>query len=179
MERDEKNKELYLQFPDDLTIEDFVYHYDNGESIFLDEWALAYLLTKEICFINTRPYVTYPWEPKEKWGEHISEESTVVVFVNTSDVFAWGGADAECLGFKSQVADDSSPLYHLLRCCLEDEVYGSVRWACIKRNQQPQKPFRDRMKEAGVWDDVMEALPANGYDGFLEERLRRENANSA
>ena len=44
-------------------------------------------------------------------------------------------------------------------------AHGSIaidRWACLKMNRQPWTPRHiNRIKEAGLWDEELEALPAD------------------
>ena len=78
------------------------------------------------------------------------EPATLTLYVNCSDLFAWGCADAELLSW------DELPEY------LEFQKRGeSDLWCAIKRQMQPQPPVIKRLKEAGKWDERWEALPAN------------------
>ena len=134
----------------------------NGEMIrrtFDDSKALSYLLRKDVLFLNTRPYIENPWAPKEK--RVVSESDTIVVFVNCNDVFAWGGADAETITGSDEVNFETNELYRLTSCVIDNEKWGSTKFACWKRNLQPQKPVANDMKKDGVWDDFMESLPKN------------------
>jgi len=88
--------------------------------------------------------------------------------VITSDYFAWGCADADEIAL-----DDLNNLFFLV---LADRRYGSVRWACLKRNEKPQFPLEKQMREAGAWDEVMEALPPNKYDQYRREKRASEVA---
>ena len=124
--------------------------------------AVAFLLEEDVLFINSRPYVEAPWQPKEEWT--ISENYTIVVFVLCNDVFAWGCADAEELDY-SERNEEKNELKELLEFHLNcDKGWGSVKWVCKKRNEQPQAPMITAMKEVGAWNDMMEALPLNKYD---------------
>ena len=120
--------------------------------------AVAYLLGRDIAFLNQRRYVTNPWDAEEKW--EISDGPTVCVFVNVSDVFAWGCTDSEHITFGEHDGEPSE-LRNLVNDVLEDEAWGAAKWACKKRNMQPQAAVIKQMKEAGVWDDVMEGLREN------------------
>lgn len=68
-----------------------------------------------------------------------------------NDVFAWGCADVEELPY--------SEIMPLWRAWKADKVWGTAKWCCRQRNMKPQQPVIRRMKEAGVWDEAMEALP--------------------
>lgn len=158
------------------TFEDFSDHYEmDGKKryYFREEKALAYLLRKGICFLNSRPYVENPWDPKGKW--EISEKSTTVVFVNCNDLFAWGSADGEEVAAGECV---NSELANLLRHVLDDPVYGTDKWCCKKRNEKPQKPIEEKMREGGHWDDEMEKLPDNYYWANLKKRKEEKENES-
>ena len=83
------------------------------------------------------------------WHDH-----AVAWFMNCSDVFAWACADCEPF--------DLSELEKFYRMSLGK--WGTLKWVCIKRNQQPQPPIIKDMKAQGAWDETMEALPANTMD---------------
>ena len=140
-----------------LSMEDFLSDPKDGEQEFYAGEAIAYLLDKEVLFANVRPYVVNPWDPKDK---QVMKESTIVLFVNTSDVFVWGGADALPITFNNEINIETNDLYRLTTYVLADELHGSIKYACWKRNLQPQKPRIDQMKNCGTWDDFMESLPA-------------------
>lgn len=110
--------------------------------------ALAYLLLDGVCFINQRHYAFKQ--------DCASEGQTTVVFVLTNDVFAWGCADGDDLPTSEIV-----PLYRLWR---QDNVYGPVKWACRRRQCQPQQALIDAMKQHGAWDDELALLPANPFN---------------
>ena len=107
--------------------EDFVWEWwHDGETIiaFEEEKALAYLLQERVCFLNVRPYITNPYQPKEKW--EVSKGQTIVVYVNCSDTFAWGGSDGEELSTNEDVIDGvTDDLHYLLKLYLEDKKWGS------------------------------------------------------
>ena len=133
-------------------------------------YALAFLLREGVCNINTRPYIVNPWDAEAE--REVSAESTIVVFANTNDLFAWGVADAEEIEFDDDVGDEDSVagLYGLLKLHLADRHWGWARWACIKCDEQPQGPVREAMERAGVWDEVLAALPENVCDKMIEEK---------
>lgn len=136
------------------TVDDFVV-----EHTYLNqEKALAYLLANDHMFVNNRQYVTNPEAPK---GEYDVSNETIVVFVLCSDVFAWGCADAETVTGDDVLDVEKNELYRLLTYVLDNEKWGSVKYACWKRNMQPQGPLVDKLKADGVWDDWWEALAAN------------------
>lgn len=123
----------------------FIERGDGKKDIFDEPTALAWLLLDETCFCNTGKF---------------HDESTVVCFVNCSDLFAWACADGE-----NVTCDELEPL---CRAIIKDGSWGSDKWCCKKRNQQPQPPIIKAMKEAGVWCDEMEALPANTQDAEVQ-----------
>ena len=147
-------------YPDDLKLSDFVLDMSthNLPDSFLVEEAISYLLNQEVLHANSRPFISNPWMPREKW--EIGEE-TLVLFVLCGDTFAWGGSDSEPVTYSEDI---DSELYKLLEFHLENKTYGVTKWVCIRRNQQPQKPLADAMKRQNVWNDVMESLPHNRYD---------------
>ena len=111
----------------------------DGEERCAEEQALSILLEHEVLFCNTAI------NPK-----------TVCLYVLCNDIFAWALADAEDF-----TTLDISPLYKLWE---KNHIWGPVKWVCMKRNQKPQRPVEKSMREAGAWDEDMEALPPNIYD---------------
>jgi hypothetical protein len=109
---------------------------------FDEDEALAEMLKAGILFSNTREYL---WQG-EKQGE------TVVLFVNCNDIFAWACADAEDVK-ESEVKD----LYQMWK----KDGWGIVKWACKKRNLQPQQAMVKMMKENDGWEDWMSKLQVN------------------
>lgn len=77
-------------------------------------------------------------------------DPTLALLLNCSDTFAWGCADAEPI-----TLEDLPALY----TAWQTGVYGTTSWVCKKRGRRPQAPLEKRMREAGAWDDEMEALP--------------------
>lgn len=158
--------------------EDFIYEFtlDPGDEdkiiVFCEVKALAYLLNEKILHINTRPYIENPYDDKNKWV--LAKKETIVVFVNCNDVFAWGCADSEEIESSEQIYKDKvNWLSELLKYHLDDPKWGSVKWCCKKRNQRPQEPLVNRMKEENVWDKEMESLPNNYEDRELHDSFRR------
>ena len=112
------------------------------------------LLKNNVLLVNSRNY-NYNFSNTETGH-------TLVLFVICSDVFAWGMADAEDISLS-----ELPTLYNMDKV---DKKWGSTKWCCIKRNEQPQKPVREMMQKEGVWDDNMEKLPVNRYDTMCKER---------
>ena len=54
-------------------------------------------------------------------------------------------------GVEIQNSDESdiekNELYRLMAYVMENREWGSTKWACWKRNEQPQEPVADKMKE--------------------------------
>ena len=114
-----------------------------------EEAALSILLREGVLFSNT--------------GE-FDGDKTVCLFVNCNDLFAWACADAE--HFKHHEIPE---LYR----AWESGSWGVERWCCIRRNQKPQKPAEKIMREKGMWDDVMDALPDNTQDVEVQGQFAR------
>ena len=114
-----------------------------GEEVFEVEDALAVLLADSDVFINA------------------DKDGKLVLLMNCNDVFAWACADCEPLEYS-----EIEQLYRASR-----DKWGSTKWVCVKRNQQPQPPIvKDMMKE-GAWDETMEALPSNTMDAETRAAL--------
>lgn len=113
-----------------------------------EEQILSILLKDEVLFCNSRDFID-PWTKKPSG-------KTIVLFVNCSDIFAWGCADAENL-----TTSDILPLYKLYAV---NKTWGPAKWCCFKRNEKPQRPVEKAMREAGVWDEAMDSLNPNYYD---------------
>lgn len=143
------------------SIDDFILKYgkEDDEKVFERDKALVYLLEKKVLFSNTRPYIENPYDPKEK--HIVSESATIVLFVNCSDTFVWGCADGIEIDANDKTDLETNELYRLTSYVIDNEKYGSDKFACWKRNLQPQKPVIDKMKKDGVWDEFMESLPKN------------------
>lgn len=83
------------------------------------------------------------------------------IYVNCSDVFAWGCADAEDFNDEQLL-----PLFKLFK---KDQSWGTAMWCMIQRKERPQKPVEDAIRKSGICDfDAFIAehgLRANIYDG--------------
>lgn len=126
-----------------------------------EEIALAKLLVDDICFLNTRPYVSFTGWPKNgkepNWDYTPDNcKKTTVVFVNCNDVWFWACADAEPV--------TTTEIPDLYRMHIQNKKWGSLKWACKKRDMQPQAPIRRDMKKEGAWCELMESLPPNPDD---------------
>lgn len=139
------------------------------KGMFLEENALSYLLKEDVLFCNCREYVDPDWgKEKRKEGEErkltISGE-TIVLFVNCNDIFIWECADAEDL--KSNEIEDLYVMYKIYK-------FGTEKWACLKRNEKPQKTLINLMKEANEWDKIMENLPDNYCDTVYKKEFEKK-----
>jgi hypothetical protein len=128
------------------------------EKFFDEDLALAELLKAGVLFSNSRNY------SREHDGK--SEGHTIVLFVLCNDVFAWACADAEDLPL-----NEVENLYKLWKA---EGHNGATKWCCFRWNEKPQKPVADLMKQDGVWDEKMEALPDNHYDKIMEEKYGKQ-----
>lgn len=131
-----------------------IYTY-KGEERCSEEVLLGVLLCDEVCFVNER-------ECSMTLNGHRFDNETTVVFVACNDVFAWATADGDDLP-----NDEILPLYKLWR---ENADWGPAKWSCLRRKEKPQRPVEKRMRQAGIWDEAMEALPPNRYDAWCQER---------
>jgi hypothetical protein len=86
--------------------------------------------------------------------------SNMRLVVNANDVFAWGCADAEEFG--------DADVEALYSAWVEGKV---TKWLCKKRNEKPQPPLEQRMRERGDWDDELEALPCNYTDRAVHQQI--------
>ena len=130
-----------------LLFEDFIFMDTDGRILDYDEEGMiSYLLDEDVLFCNSRKYIDL--DGKET-------PSTIVLFVNCSDIWSWACSDAEEI--------DTEELPELCERYMIDKKWGIVKWACQKRNMRPQKPIRDDMKKEGVWCKMMENLSPN-YD---------------
>jgi hypothetical protein len=130
---------------------------------FNNDEALAVLLLSGVVFLNS-----HHWE--EGWPKEAREATSINV--DTSDVFAWGSADAETIGYK-----DIEEIY---RYWLKDSNWGTAVWAIILKKELPQRPVGERIREAGIWDlDVLTTeheLRPNHYDGISGVMADRKRA---
>jgi len=83
------------------------------------------------------------------------------ILVGCNDMFA-GCADAEDLPF-----EEIPKLYALWE---QKKGDGVIKWVCLRRNEQPQKPIKEQMIKDGTWDDDLEKLPVNHYWKMIEEK---------
>ena len=110
-----------------------------NEIIFKQDQALARLLAEKIIFVQSD-----------------KEKKVFNFYVGCNDIFAWACADCEPLRY-----EDVQSLYDMY---IKDKSWGSAKWCCVKRNEQPQGPVINLMKKCGAWDEQMEALKKNVTD---------------
>lgn len=78
---------------------------------------------------------------------------SIQLFLLCNDLFMWGCSDAEEIKY-----DELGIIYKMH---MEDRVWGTDKYVCIKRNLKPQKPVIKNMKKDGSWDNIMESLSDN------------------
>jgi hypothetical protein len=123
-------------------------------------WNAAVEKLYEKCSVFVTWYKNLPADAKPIIDFLIEEDvflfednGKITVAANCNDLFAWACSDFE------PIEIDQLPIVFEM---VKKYKNGMSRWACIKRNSQPQKPVIDYWKEAGLWDDVLEALPVSG-----------------
>ena len=121
------------------------------EMIFEVEQALALLLINGVILTNSY------WQEKDL---PTNIQASMFIFVNCSVIFAWGCADGEDLPYAS-----IEKLYRMWR---KDPMWGSAVWCMVTRNEMPQKPVEDRIREIGIWDLDSLNLEPNGYEIVLD-----------
>lgn len=108
--------------------------------------ALSYMFADNVLDIHFDRYIEKNCYDNT---ETIMPE-TLLVFVNCSDIFAWGCCDKQELSKKE--------IKNLFHHWYKNNIWGSAKWCCIQRNQKPQQHVIDEMKSSGCWDDDMENL---------------------
>ena len=127
---------------------------DPGDPIDLFETTdkLAVLLCHYQVFISSQPKTSTGQAPK--W-----------LFALCNDIFAWSCADAELLD-----PDQIDEVYDYWR---HDPAWGVAKWCMWQRQEQPQEPVREVMRENGSWESWCDQLKKNSYDQAMKQ-LRRE-----
>ena len=130
---------------------------------FDQDLALALLLLNHVCSIDIN------CDPK---GASLPESRSFPIWVNCSDIFVWGSADAESLPY-----DEVESLYTLWR---RGPHWGGAIWCMIARKEMPQGPVEDVIRSEGIWDlDALKAehrLRANYDDGLAVVESREKYA---
>lgn len=120
-----------------------------------EELMLAQLLIDDVIFLNSVHWMFDFYEqtgekqengfPKYKLKDGIDKKNdSFCGFVCCNDIFAWACSDGENIS--------NHELRDLYEMHMKNPSWGSAIWCIIKRNQMPQKPVLDDMKQAGVWD---------------------------
>jgi len=81
-----------------------------------------------------------------------TSKGTIVFLVNAGDTFVYACADAEEAKY-----DDIVPLKNMIT----GSKFGQYRWLALRHNEKPLREIIKLMKDAGEWDDNLEALPDN------------------
>lgn len=132
-----------------------------------DGWNSALIRIEERHEAFVSWYQSLPEATRSMYKELLTSDSTfhldvkkdgqVCMLYNTSDLFAWGYSCAD-------IIEDDAHLAKIYDAWKKKGHLGVLAWQCKHENQKPQKPMEDWMRNEGVWDDEMEALPQNEYD---------------
>jgi hypothetical protein len=126
-----------------------------SEGFVNENLALACLLAANVVFLNEL-------DVNATYGKKSDNtEWTTCIYVGCNDVFAWACADGESI--RNSDGGLNSEIISLYKLWKENNLYGPVKWVCVKRNQQPQPPLKKMMQDAGYWDNTLETLRANDY----------------
>ena len=82
----------------------------------------------------------------------------VSLLVICGDTFVYGCSDAQ------PITCEEIPSFKGL---LNSGKHGQYRWLSIKRNEKPLREIIKWMKDAGEWDDELEALPDNACNKVI------------
>lgn len=112
--------------------------------------------------VKIRPVkeVTFKFEEDDK----LAFDDGILLYVNVHHIF-----DYECSWFYLRHSKIES-----LWESVKDPTYkghGHYRWLAIELNNKPLKSLVKQMKEAGVWDEVLEALPNNIHETTVIKSL--------
>jgi hypothetical protein len=144
----------------------FTFTYQGKEETdFNPEKAIAQLVSNDVLFSNFR---TYSYN-KDKLT---NDGTTIVLFANCSDVFAWGCADAEDVSSEEE-------LKSLYDYCEKYGGYeGRTIWACMKRKEQPQEAVAKYLKERNCWPKELDSLHESRYDILVRENYGDKNTTN-
>ena len=84
----------------------------------------------------------------------ITEDNTIKMSLNSSDLFAWGYADLEFISNEELALISEA----------SKTKYGIDKYICKKNNLKPQYPHIWNMYENGEWDQEMEKLKDNEFN---------------
>lgn len=116
--------------------------------------ALAVLLANNVIFTNSLWW-------KTQWPD--ASRKLAGLFVECSDVFAWGCADGELCEF--------SDIPEVFSFWEKDPEYGHYVWCCKRRNQEPQHAMREVIEKSGIWDFKLLNLGHNRYEHAVERAI--------
>ena len=112
------------------------------------------LLLKGLIFTNSY------WMKKD-WPD--AAKNITALFVNCSDIFAWGCSDSEDI-----LHEEFDTLYEYYT---KDPNWGCAIWCMTKRKGMPQKSVYDTIMKEGIWNlDKMKILEPNYYDKVCKEQ---------
>jgi hypothetical protein len=135
------------------------------EEPWYDEDAMiAYMLLDEVLWTRSAHYTG------NKDSQYEFHGKGTIVLLGCNDVFAWGCSDSE------ELQHDKVP--ELFMLWHENHRWGPAKWCCIKRNEKPQRPVEKAMREVGIWDAQMDALPENQYDKVCRDRAAAETSRA-
>jgi hypothetical protein len=118
------------------------------EEICIETDCLARMLEAEVLMANGL-----------NGGFFENKQAQTVLYVLCSDTFAYACADCEDLPY-----GEIGPLYKLWKAHGWD---GVTKWCALRRGARPLPVYEKSLREKGIWDDAMNALP---------ERLRSPQA---
>jgi hypothetical protein len=134
----------------EYTLEDVVRKYTNTsrnqETYFDNKNALIILLTNTNLIFLSNVVGKEQYEDEDRPNELVTG-----LYINASDIFAWGCADSEPISTK-----EISQLFLMWH---HDKSWGCIKWLCKKRNRRPQSPIVANMKKDGAWCEFMNSLP--------------------
>jgi hypothetical protein len=93
-------------------------------------------------------------------------EPAILMSFSTSDLFAWGVADAQSI-------KDDKDLPEFYRAWKVSGLSGMQILVCLREKEKPQWPVEKTWRKEGIWTPELEALPDNKYD--LAVRWKKES----
>ena len=126
------------------------YQFNDEEPCFEYEEALAILLMERVVFVNNHHWV-------KDWPQEAKEMTSL--FVNSSDIFAWGVADGDELPFNE--------VENLFNFWYKDKKWGPTIWCIQQRGYMPQKPIYEAIQKDGTW-----GLDTMDLDPSIDDRIK-------
>ena len=114
-------------------VDDVYLKMSDGKLHFVDNKALIILLDDHILF------------------PIYGDTKTIELHVICNDLFYWGCADSEQFSIYE--------LEELHKAYKSDDKWAIDKMCCSKRGLQPQVPIVEKMKQDGMWNETLEALP--------------------